>query len=57
MKKTKKNENKNENKKMEIRIPTNLPTKKTFFLIQSNQWTSFYMITASVMKGLRKGSN
>ena len=44
-------------KKKKKRIPTNLPTKKTFFLIQSNQWTSFYMITASVMKGLRKGSN
>ena len=43
--------------KKKKRIPTNLPTKKTFFLIQSNQWTSFYMITASVMKGLRKGSN
>ena len=44
-------------KKKKKRNPTNLPTKKTLFLIQSNQWTSFYMITASVMKGLRKGSN
>ena len=54
---TGKKKKKKEKNKKQKRIPTNLPTKKTFFLIQSNQWTSFYMITASVMKGLRKGSN
>ena len=56
-KKKEKKKKKKEKRKKKKRIPTNLPTKKTFFLIQSNQWTSFYMITASVMKGLRKGSN